>query len=140
MSIIIKSDDEIAIMRQAGSIVAQTLQKLLAELRPGLVVKELDAIGPLSACLGISSAALLIPALLVIPEHMPSATSLACIPTARSASSVAPITRSSSAASASSSARSRLSCCRCPESARRSWWCGRIDPQAGPMTGGWWPM
>jgi methionyl aminopeptidase len=44
MSIIIKSDDEIAIMRQAGSIVAQTLQKLLAELRPGLVVKELDAI------------------------------------------------------------------------------------------------
>jgi methionyl aminopeptidase len=44
MSIVIKSDDEIAIMRQAGSIVAQTLQKLLAELRPGLVVKELDAI------------------------------------------------------------------------------------------------
>ena len=44
MSIIIKSDDEIVIMRQAGSIVAQTLQKLLAELRPGLVVKELDAI------------------------------------------------------------------------------------------------
>jgi methionyl aminopeptidase len=44
MSIIIKSDDEIAIMREAGSIVAQTLQKLLAELRPGLVVKELDVI------------------------------------------------------------------------------------------------
>ncbi len=43
MPIIIKSDDEIAIMRQAGSIVAQTLQKLLAELRPGLVVKDLDA-------------------------------------------------------------------------------------------------
>jgi methionyl aminopeptidase len=43
MPIIIKSDDEIAIMRQAGSIVAQTLEKLLAALRPGLVVKELDA-------------------------------------------------------------------------------------------------
>jgi len=43
MPIIIKSDDEIAIMRQSGSIVAQTMQKLLAELRPGLVVKELDA-------------------------------------------------------------------------------------------------
>jgi methionyl aminopeptidase len=42
MPIIIKSDDEIAIMRQAGSIVAQTLEKLLAALRPGLVVKELD--------------------------------------------------------------------------------------------------
>jgi methionyl aminopeptidase len=42
MPIIIKSDDEIAVMRQAGSIVARTLQKLLAELRPGLVVKELD--------------------------------------------------------------------------------------------------
>ena len=44
MPIIIKSDDEIAIMRQSGSIVAQVMQKLLAELRPGLVVKELDAI------------------------------------------------------------------------------------------------
>lgn len=44
MPIIIKSDDEIAIMRQAGSIVARTMQKLIAELRPGLVVKELDKI------------------------------------------------------------------------------------------------
>ena len=44
MPIIIKSDDEIAIMREAGRIVAETLQKLLAELRPGLVVKDLDAI------------------------------------------------------------------------------------------------
>lgn len=43
MPIIIKSDDEIAIMREAGRIVAQTMQKLLAELRPGLVVKDLDA-------------------------------------------------------------------------------------------------
>ena len=44
MPIIIKSDDEIALMREAGRIVAETLQKLLAELRPGLVVKDLDAI------------------------------------------------------------------------------------------------
>jgi methionyl aminopeptidase len=44
MPIIIKSDDEIAIMREAGRIVAGTLQKLVAELRPGLVVKELDKI------------------------------------------------------------------------------------------------
>ena len=42
MPIIIKSDDEIAIMREAGRIVAATMQKLLAALRPGLIVKELD--------------------------------------------------------------------------------------------------
>ncbi len=42
MPIIIKSDDEIAIMRHAGSVVAQTLNKLVEELRPGLMVKELD--------------------------------------------------------------------------------------------------
>jgi len=42
MPIIIKSDDEIAIMRHAGKVVAQTLGKLVEELRPGLVVKELD--------------------------------------------------------------------------------------------------
>jgi methionyl aminopeptidase len=42
MPIIIKSDDEIAIMRHAGSVVAQTLHKLADELRPGLIVKDLD--------------------------------------------------------------------------------------------------
>jgi methionyl aminopeptidase len=42
MPIILKSDDEIEIMREAGRIVAQTIQKLVDELRPGLVVKELD--------------------------------------------------------------------------------------------------
>ena len=42
MPIILKSDDEIAIMREAGRIVGQTLCKLVGELRPGLVVKELD--------------------------------------------------------------------------------------------------
>lgn len=44
MPIIIKSDDEIAIMRHAGSVVAQTLRRLVEELRPGLVVKELDKV------------------------------------------------------------------------------------------------
>ena len=42
MPIILKSDDEIAIMREAGRIVGQTLCNLVGELRPGLVVKELD--------------------------------------------------------------------------------------------------
>ena len=42
--IIIKSEDEVAIMREAGRIVARTMQTLIAELRPGLVVKELDKI------------------------------------------------------------------------------------------------
>lgn len=44
MPIIIKSDDEIAIMRHAGSVVAQTLQRLVDEVRPGVVVKDLDRI------------------------------------------------------------------------------------------------
>jgi methionyl aminopeptidase len=44
MPIILKSDDEIAIMRQAGSIVAQTLQKLVEETRAGVVVKDLDKV------------------------------------------------------------------------------------------------
>jgi len=42
MPIILKSDEEIAIMREAGRIVARTMQRLVAALRPGLVVKELD--------------------------------------------------------------------------------------------------
>ena len=44
MPIIIKSDDEIAIMRHAGKVVAETLEKLVDALRPGLVVKDLDRI------------------------------------------------------------------------------------------------
>jgi methionyl aminopeptidase len=44
MPIVIKSDDEIAIMRHAGSVVAQTLNRLVEELRPGLVVKDLDRV------------------------------------------------------------------------------------------------
>lgn len=42
MPIILKSDDEIAIMRQAGSIVAQTLEKLVEAVEPGVVEKDLD--------------------------------------------------------------------------------------------------
>lgn len=42
MAIIVKSDDEIAVMREAGKIVGETLQLLVDRLRPGLVEKELD--------------------------------------------------------------------------------------------------
>lgn len=44
MPIIIKSEDEIAIMRQAGRIVAEALQILVKRLRPGLAGRELDKI------------------------------------------------------------------------------------------------
>jgi methionyl aminopeptidase len=44
MPIIIKSDDEIALMRQAGRVVADVLEVLVGALRPGLIVKELDRI------------------------------------------------------------------------------------------------
>ncbi len=44
MPVIIKSDDEIAVMRQAGRILAEVLQILVAEVRPGLIVSKLDRI------------------------------------------------------------------------------------------------
>lgn len=44
MAIIVKSDDEIAVMREAGKIVGETLQLLAERLRPGLIEKELDEI------------------------------------------------------------------------------------------------
>ncbi|MFQ6019335.1 MAG: type I methionyl aminopeptidase [Dehalococcoidia bacterium] len=44
MPIIVKSDEEIGIMREAGHIVAQMLQLLAERLRPGLVEGELDEI------------------------------------------------------------------------------------------------
>ena len=44
MPIILKSRDEIAIMREAGRIVAGILQLLVERLRPGLIEKELDEI------------------------------------------------------------------------------------------------
>lgn len=42
MSIIIKSEREIAVMREAGRIVATVLEKLRGDLRPGLKTGELD--------------------------------------------------------------------------------------------------
>ena len=42
-------------------------------------MKALDAIGPLAASLAISSAVLLIPALQVIPGHLPPAATIGCI-------------------------------------------------------------
>jgi len=44
MPIVIKSEEEIAIIREAGSIVAQVLGILREEIRPGLVLRELDNI------------------------------------------------------------------------------------------------
>jgi methionyl aminopeptidase len=44
MSIIIKSDDEIELMRQAGRIVATVLEVLRARVRPGMRTEELDVI------------------------------------------------------------------------------------------------
>lgn len=44
MPIIIKSDEEIAIMRQAGRIVADVLEILVGEIRPGRIVKDFDTI------------------------------------------------------------------------------------------------
>lgn len=40
--ITIKSDEEIAIMREAGRIVGQTLQLLVEAAKPGVVLKDLD--------------------------------------------------------------------------------------------------
>jgi methionyl aminopeptidase len=44
MGIIIKSDREIDIMRQAGRIVATILEILIKQVRPGMKTKELDVI------------------------------------------------------------------------------------------------
>jgi methionyl aminopeptidase len=44
MAIIIKSPQEIALMRQAGKIVALTLKSLIEEIRPGMKTRELDII------------------------------------------------------------------------------------------------
>ena len=44
MSIIIKSEHEIAAMRQAGRIVASVLEVLRSKLKPGMKTKELDDI------------------------------------------------------------------------------------------------
>ena len=44
MSIIIKSDQEIAVMRQAGRIVAMVLEILCRQVAPGMKTKQLDGI------------------------------------------------------------------------------------------------
>ncbi|MBI2849512.1 MAG: type I methionyl aminopeptidase [Chloroflexi bacterium] len=44
MGIIIKSEEEIAIMRQAGRIVATVLETLKAKIKPGMTTEELDVI------------------------------------------------------------------------------------------------
>jgi methionyl aminopeptidase len=44
MPIVIKSEDEIAIIREAGRSVAEVLQIMMNRLRPGLVARELDEI------------------------------------------------------------------------------------------------
>ncbi len=44
MPIILKSRDEISIMRESGRILAETLQILVDRVRPGLIEKELDEI------------------------------------------------------------------------------------------------
>jgi len=44
MAIIIKSPQEIALMRQAGKVVALTLKSLIEEIRPGMKTRELDII------------------------------------------------------------------------------------------------
>jgi len=44
MSIIIKSEREIAVMRQAGRILANVMEVLKSNLRPGMKTKELDEI------------------------------------------------------------------------------------------------
>jgi len=44
MSIIIKSDQELTAMRQAGGIVATVLEVLRSQVRPGMKTKELDVI------------------------------------------------------------------------------------------------
>ena len=42
--IIVKSNDELAIMRRAGQVVARTLEALLDAVRPGITTGELDAL------------------------------------------------------------------------------------------------
>ncbi len=44
MGIVIKSDEEIALMRQAGKIVATVLELMKSKIRPGMKTEELDAI------------------------------------------------------------------------------------------------
>ena len=44
MAIVVKSRDEISIMRESGRILAETLQVVVDRLRPGIIEKELDEV------------------------------------------------------------------------------------------------
>src|SRR4029450_11323819 len=43
--VILKSRDEIATMRRAGRVVARTLERVVAAVRPGAPLRELDELG-----------------------------------------------------------------------------------------------
>jgi methionyl aminopeptidase len=43
--VILKSRDEIATMRRAGQVVARTLERVAAAVRPGVTLRELDELG-----------------------------------------------------------------------------------------------
>lgn len=43
MTIIIKSDDEVKIMREAGQIVGQTLQQIREMVQPGINILEIES-------------------------------------------------------------------------------------------------
>jgi methionyl aminopeptidase len=43
--VILKSRDEIATMRRAGRVVARTLERVVAAVRPGVTLRELDELG-----------------------------------------------------------------------------------------------
>ena len=43
--VILKSRDEIATMRRAGRVVARTLERVTAAVRPGVTLRELDELG-----------------------------------------------------------------------------------------------
>jgi methionyl aminopeptidase len=43
--VILKSRDEVATMRRAGRVVAHTLERVVAAVRPGVRLRELDQLG-----------------------------------------------------------------------------------------------
>ena len=47
MPIVVKSRDEIGLMREAGRILAETLEVVVGQVRPGVIEKELDEIARL---------------------------------------------------------------------------------------------
>src|SRR4029453_2928884 len=43
--VILKSRDQVATMRRAGRVVARTLERVVADVRPGMSLRELDQLG-----------------------------------------------------------------------------------------------